>query len=98
MMNDRQKSDCCTVAMKAMNKPEGRGAELPERRRQAEGNTPEPCTRRTQSRISVSQGLERVRERATARKQERFTGAKVGTPIKFRPPDGRHQSMSVPVT
>jgi len=72
-MNDRQKSDCCTVAMKAMNKPEGRGAELPERRRQAEGNTPEPCTRRTQSRISVSQGLERVRERATARKQERFT-------------------------
>ena len=39
----------------------------------AKGNTPEPHTHRTQSRASVSPGLERVRERARQGKKERFT-------------------------
>ena len=39
----------------------------------AEGNTSEPRTRRTPSRESVLQGLERVRQTAKARKKERFT-------------------------
>ncbi len=73
MMHDSQKSDCCEVAMKLANKPEGAGAEPVERRRQAEGNTSETHTCRTQSRESVSQGLERVRERARQRKKEQFT-------------------------
>lgn len=72
-MNDLQKSDCCEVAMKPANKPDGVGAEPVERRRQAEGNTSETHTRRTQSRVSVSPGLDRVRERAKAKKKERFT-------------------------
>jgi RNA-directed DNA polymerase len=60
--------------MKPANKPEGSGAEPVERRRQAEGNTSEPHMCRTQSRAGVSQGLERVRERARHKKKEQFTG------------------------
>lgn len=44
-----------------------------ERRPPTEGNTLEEHTHRTQSRESVPQGLERVRERASQDKQERFT-------------------------
>ncbi|MGA2843212.1 MAG: maturase [Steroidobacteraceae bacterium] len=73
MMNDPQKSDGCTVAMKSANKPDGSGAESMERRRPAKGNTGESCTHRTLSRGSVTQGLERVRERAKSQKKERFT-------------------------
>lgn len=72
-MNDSQKSDSCIVAGKPANKLDGAGAELVERRRETEGNTGESCTRRTQSRGSVSQRLERVRERAELKKTERFT-------------------------
>ena len=66
MMNDRQKSDCCEVAMSATNEIEGPIEESQERRRQAKGNTGEVHTRRTQSRVSVSQELDRVRARAKA--------------------------------
>ncbi len=59
--------------MKLANKPEGSGTEPVERRQQAEGNTSEPHTCRTQSRESVSPGLERVRERARHKKKEQFT-------------------------
>ena len=38
-----------------------------------QGNTNQSCTCRTQSRESVSSGLERVRERAKQEKKERFT-------------------------
>jgi RNA-directed DNA polymerase len=72
MMNDPEKSDPCTVAVKSANKPE-LGAESMERKRGTEGNADKPVTRRTQSRISVSPGLDRVRERAKAKKKERFT-------------------------
>src|ERR1017187_10764282 len=73
MMNDPQKSDGCIVAMKSANKPDGSGAESMERRRPAKGNAGESCTHRTLSRASVSQGLDRVRERAKSQKKERFT-------------------------
>jgi len=43
MMNDPQKSDGCTVAMKSANKPDGSGAESMERRRPAKGNAGESC-------------------------------------------------------
>jgi RNA-directed DNA polymerase len=73
MMNDPQKSDGCIVAMKSANKPDGSGAESIERRRPAKGNAGESCTHLTLSRGSVTQGLERVRERAKSQKKERFT-------------------------
>lgn len=73
MMNDPQKSDPCIVAMKPTNKLEGPSAERVERRRGAKGNTGKPDMRRTQCRVSMPQGLERVREGAKKRKKERFT-------------------------
>jgi group II intron reverse transcriptase/maturase len=73
VMHDPQKSDPRIVAMKSANKPEGTGAESMERRRGAKGNAKEVCTRRTQSRGSVSPELERVRERAKRNRKERFT-------------------------
>src|ERR1039458_528876 len=72
-MNDPQKSDGCIVAMKSANKPDGSGAESMERRRPAKGNADESRMHRTLSRASVSQGLDRVRERAKGQKKERFT-------------------------
>jgi RNA-directed DNA polymerase len=72
-MHDPQKSDLCIVATKPANEPEGTGEESVERRRRAKGNAGEPHTCRTQSRASVIQKLERVRERAKRRKKERFT-------------------------
>ena len=73
MMNGPQKSDPCIVAKKPSNKPNQAGAETVERRRGAEGNTVEPSMYRTRCRGSMSQGLDRVREAAKARKKERFT-------------------------
>jgi RNA-directed DNA polymerase len=73
MMHEREKSDPRIVAMKPVNKLGQPGAESVERRRGAEGNTGEPHTCRTQSRESVPQGLDRVRQAAKARKKERFT-------------------------
>jgi len=73
MMHDLQKSDSCIVARKSTNKLEGSGAELMERRWEAEGNTGGTCARRTQSRESVLQRLGRVRERAKLRRSERFS-------------------------
>src|ERR1035437_1317377 len=73
MMNGQEKSDPLIRAEKLANKPGQPGAELVEQRRGAEGNTGEPHTCRTQSRESVPQGLDRVRQAAKARKKERFT-------------------------
>ena len=58
---------------KLANKPGQPGAESAEPREGTEGNTGEQHTCRTQSRESVSQGLERVREVAKQDKKERFT-------------------------
>jgi RNA-directed DNA polymerase len=59
--------------MKPANKAGQPAAERVEQRAGTEGNTVEPRTRRTPSRESVPQGLDRVRQAAKARKKERFT-------------------------
>jgi group II intron reverse transcriptase/maturase len=59
--------------MKPANKAGQPTAERVEPRAEAEGNTSEPRTRRTPSRESVPQGLDRVRQAAKERKKERFT-------------------------
>jgi group II intron reverse transcriptase/maturase len=73
MMHEREKSDTSIVVKKPANNPGQLGAESVEQRGVAEGNTVEPRTRRTPSRESVPQGLDRVRQAAKARKKERFT-------------------------
>jgi hypothetical protein len=73
MMHGREKSDLAIVAMKPANKAVQTAAEWVEPRAGTKGNTGQPRTRRTQSRGSVSQGLERVRQAARQRKREKFT-------------------------
>src|ERR1700737_2892335 len=82
-MNGPEKSDPAIVAMKLANKAEGPSvaramgepyaAEPVERRAGTKGNAGQQSTRRTQSRESVSQALERIRKVARERKKERFT-------------------------
>ena len=73
MMNGPEKSDPVVVAVKPANKAGQPAAEWAEPRTGTKGNTGQPHTRRTQSRDSVSQGLDRVRNAARQRKKERFT-------------------------
>jgi len=73
MMHGTQKSDSPIVAMKPANKPESSGAESVEPRGGAEGNADQSRTCRTQSRESVFQRLDRVRQAARQRKKEKFT-------------------------
>jgi RNA-directed DNA polymerase len=73
MMNGREKSDPAIVAAKPANKTEQSVAEPGEPRAGTKGNADQQSTRRTQSRISVSQALERIRKVARERKKERFT-------------------------
>lgn len=77
-MNGREKSDPAVVAMKptneAVRRANRRPAEEPvERRAGAEGNASQQRTCRAQNRESVTQVLDRVRQVAKQRKQERFT-------------------------
>ena len=75
MMHGREKSDLVIVAMKPANKAEGpsvarpaeekHAAELGERRAGTKGNADQQSTYRTQSRASVSQALERIRQEAS---------------------------------
>ncbi len=73
MMNGPEKSDSVVVAAKPANKAGQPAAEWAEPRTGTKGNTEQPHTRRTQSRDSVSQGLDRVRNAARQRKKEKFT-------------------------
>jgi RNA-directed DNA polymerase len=83
MMHGHEKSDLAIVAGKPANKAEQpapersaaklNAAEPVERRAGTEGNAGQQSTRRTQSRESVSQALERIRKVARERKKERFT-------------------------
>jgi RNA-directed DNA polymerase len=73
MMNGPEKSDSVIVAVKPANKAGKPVAEWVEPRTGTKGNTGQPHTRRTQSRDSVSQGLDRVRNAARQRKKEKFT-------------------------
>jgi RNA-directed DNA polymerase len=83
MMHGHGKSDSVIVAMKPTNKVahpaaeqsvvESAAAEPVEPRTGTKGNAGQQSTRRAQSRISVSQALERIRQAARVRKKEKFT-------------------------
>src|SRR6516225_2677786 len=83
MMHGHEKSDLAILAGKPANKaeqpaPERSAAKLiaaepVERRAGTEGNAGQQSTRRTQSRVSVSQALDRIRKVARESKKERFT-------------------------
>src|ERR1700739_3734334 len=82
MMNGPEKSDPAIVATKPVNKAEPSAersagetyaAEPVERRAGTKGNAGQQSTRRTQSRGSVSQALERIRKVARERRKEKFT-------------------------
>jgi RNA-directed DNA polymerase len=73
MMHEPEKSDLAIVATRPLNKAGTPAAEGAEPRAGTEGNTGHPRTPRTQSRASVSPGLDRVRQAARQRKKERFT-------------------------
>jgi|SRR4029077_17271909 hypothetical protein len=62
MMHGPEKSDLAIVAGKPANKAEQSAAESVERRAGTKGNANQQSTCRTQSRISVSQALERIRQ------------------------------------
>jgi hypothetical protein len=62
MMHGPEKSDPGIVAMERANKTEQSVAEPVERRAGTKGNADQQSTCRTQSRISVSQALERIRK------------------------------------
>jgi RNA-directed DNA polymerase len=71
MMHGPEKSDLAIVAMKPANKAERSAAELVEPRAGTKGNAGQQSTHRTQSRVSVSQALERIRKVASERKGSR---------------------------
>ena len=82
MMYGPEKSDSVIVAVKLANKAEqstaeasagASAAEPVERRAGTKGNAGQQSTCRAQSRVSVSQALERIRKAARERKKERFT-------------------------
>ena len=62
MMHGHEKSDPAIVAVKPTNKAERSAAELVEPRAGTKGNAGQQSTRRTQSRVSVSQALARIRQ------------------------------------
>jgi hypothetical protein len=62
MMHERGKSDSAIVAMKPTNKADRSAAEPVERRAETKGNADQQSTRRTQSRASVSQALDCMRQ------------------------------------
>ena len=73
MMHGRGKSDSAIVAGKPTNKAVPTAAEPVERRVEAKGNASQQRTRRTQSRVSVSHALERIRQTGTKKTLCRHT-------------------------
>ena len=77
MMHDREKSHSAIVAAKPTNKADATSvadaAEPVEPRAGTKGNASEQSTHRTQGRERVTQALDRVRQAARQRKDERFT-------------------------
>jgi hypothetical protein len=72
MMHGPEESDS-VIAVKPTNKAEKSVAEPVEPRTETKGNADQQSTRRAQDRGSVSQALERIRQVAKQRKQEKFT-------------------------
>ena len=62
MMHGCGKSDFAIIAEKPANKAEQSAAESVEPRAETKGNANQQSTHRTQSRVSVSQALERMRQ------------------------------------
>ena len=62
MMHGHEKSGDAIVALKPANNAERSVAEPVERRAEAKGNAGQQGTHRTQSRVSVSQALDRIRQ------------------------------------
>jgi RNA-directed DNA polymerase len=62
MMHGHEKSDSAIVAVKPANKVERSAAGLVEPRAETKGNVGQQSTRRSQSRISVSKALARIRQ------------------------------------
>src|SRR5262245_14341396 len=73
MMNGREKSDSAVVAGKSANAGGRPPGESMEPRAGTEGNASQPGACRTPSRGSATPGLERVRQAAKERKEERLT-------------------------
>jgi RNA-directed DNA polymerase len=83
MMHGHEKSDSVIVAAKPANKAthsaveqstaEPAAAEPVEPRAETKGNADQQSTYRAQSRVSVSQALERIRKVAKEKKKEKFT-------------------------
>ncbi len=73
MTHGREKSGPAVVAVKPANEAEQFAAEPGEPRAGTKGNAGQHSTRRAQDWASVSQALERIRQAARQRKEERFT-------------------------
>ena len=73
MMNEREKSDPATVAVKSTNKAGQPGEEWMEPRAGAKENVDRQSTLRAQDRVGVSQALGRIRKAARQNKTEKFT-------------------------
>src|ERR1700732_4621421 len=73
MMHEREKSGLAIVAVKPTNKAERSAAEPAEPRAGAEGNVGQRSSDRAQNRVTVSQGLERIRQVARQGKKEKVT-------------------------
>ena len=82
MMHGHEKSDLAIVAGKPANKAEQSAAELVERRAGTKGNASQQSTCRTQSRVSVSQALERIRQ-AVAVTHPRWEPYAGKPPVRF---------------
>src|SRR5213083_1820159 len=78
MMHGREKSDSAIVAGKPTNKAGQPAAEQVEPRVEAKGNASQQSTRRTQSRVSVSHALERIRQSVRKKKKLRRQIPEVG--------------------
>ena len=72
-MHDPEKSDSAVVAGKSPNKAGPPAAEVAEQRAGTKRNAGEQSTHRTQGWVRVTQALDRVRQVARQRKEEKFT-------------------------
>src|SRR5258707_15459325 len=115
MTHGHEKSDSAIVAVKPTNKVERSAAEQSaaeptaaepvERRAETKGNAGQQSTHRTQSRASVSQALERIRQtfavmtRGRSRMREScMYGSARGAPSNGRPYRDRVSSVSQRIT
>ena len=77
MMHDREKSHTAIVAAKPTNKAGLPAAEPVEPRAGTKRNASEQSTHRTQGWVRVTQALDRVRQAARLRKQEKFSRVRI---------------------